>query len=302
MRMLVIGGAGMLGHQLARIARESLDVWITVRDDGRGYARYNLIDADRVIGRVAVGTFDSVVSAVARSKPDVIVNCIGVVKQRDTSDVIGSLTINSLFPHRLAALAGAAGARLIHISTDCVFLGTKGGYTERDVPDARDLYGLSKHLGEVTAAPSLTLRTSIIGRELATTQGLVEWFLSAGSHVRGFRNAIFSGWTTIALSRVIVEVATRRPDLAGLYHVAAQPISKLDLLTYCNEAFGLGTTITPDDSLVIDRSLDGAAFAAATGIVAPLWTDMVAEMAAASAQYDDWRMARRRDKTAQELS
>jgi len=288
MRLLILGGGGMLGHTLWQTAAPQLDTWATLRDAGR--ALPDVFDRGRVIPGVHAEDIDSVVRAVAQARPDVVVNCLGVVKQHAAaSDPIVALTVNSLFPHRVAALCAAAGARFVHISTDCVFDGTRGNYREEDVPDACDLYGRSKQLGEVTAAGSLTLRTSMIGRELHSSHGLVEWFLARRDTAKGFTRAMFSGFTTIELSRIILRVIETRPDLSGLYHVAAAPTSKYDLLVRLNDQLQRGLAIERDDSVAIDRTLDGRRFAAAADYRAPSWDGMVAELAATARTYDTWR-------------
>jgi dTDP-4-dehydrorhamnose reductase len=187
MRLLILGGAGMLGHKLWQVCRSRFDTWVTLRGLRSAYVPLGLFEPERVVAGVDAFNFDTLVSAMAQVRPEVVVNCIGIIKQvASASDPIASLTINALLPHRLAVLARSSGARLIHISTDCVFAGRKGGYTEADHSDAEDLYGRTKFLGEVTGPGALTLRTSIIGRELATTSGLVEWFLSQpGGRVQG---------------------------------------------------------------------------------------------------------------------
>jgi dTDP-4-dehydrorhamnose reductase len=289
MRLLILGGAGMLGHKLWQSAAPVLDTWATVRD-ARAFRAGPPFDAARLVPGVQADQFDTVDRAVASVRPDVVVSCIGVVKQRgEARDPVVSLTVNSLFPHRLAALCASAGARLIHISTDCVFAGRTGGYRESDDPDAVDLYGRTKQLGEVSGPGALTLRTSIIGRELATSQGLVEWFLDQKGRAPGFTKAIFSGLTTMELSRVILRVIQLHPALEGIYHVASTPITKYDLLVLLNRAFDRGLTIDSDGSVRIDRSLDGRRFQAATGYVAPEWPAMIAEMAADPTPYDRWR-------------
>ena len=289
MKLLILGAGGMLGHKLLLTASPQLDTWATVREAGAipGDAA---VDRSRILTEVEADKFDTVVRAFETVRPDAVVSCIGVVKQRgEAKDPIVSLTVNSLFPHRLAALCGSAGSRLIHVSTDCVFAGRKGRYVETDEPDAVDLYGRTKQLGEVAGPGALTLRTSIIGRELSTSQGLVEWFLAQKGSAPGFTEAIFSGLTTIELSRVILDVIRSHPSLQGIYHVAADRISKYDLLVLMNRAFARGLTIVPDDSVHVDRSLDGGRFRSATAYEAPGWPDMIAEMAADDTPYDRWR-------------
>ncbi|NOT46628.1 MAG: SDR family oxidoreductase, partial [Acidobacteria bacterium] len=179
MRILVFGAGGMLGHKLIQILSNGSEVWGTVRGDYDQIERFGFLDASRCLTKVDVFDESSIRESISASRPDVVINAVGVVKQLETSkDVIKTLTVNSIFPHRLAALSDEFGFRLICISTDCVFDGVKGSYTEDDIPNATDLYGKSKNLGEVTTGNSLTLRTSIIGRELGTGHSLIEWFLS----------------------------------------------------------------------------------------------------------------------------
>jgi dTDP-4-dehydrorhamnose reductase len=210
----------------------------------------------------------------------VVINCIGVVKQREAAkDPIACITVNALFPHRLAKLCQASGTRLIHFSTDCVFSGARGHYREEDRPDAEDLYGRSKLLGEVTGPGCLTIRSSIIGRELHCRQGLVEWFLSQkGKSISGYRKAIFSGLTTGAMSRLLGEVLTRYRHLEGVWHVAAEPISKYDLLQLVRTAFAADVDIEPTDTFRCDRSLCAARFRAATGWSPLPWPRMIADL------------------------
>lgn len=289
MKLLILGAAGMLGHKLLLAAGPHYETWATVRR-ARSLPADALFDPGHIITGVEADDFDTVVRAFDTVSPDVVVSCIGVVKQRgEAKDPIVSLTVNSLLPHRLAALCRSAGARLIHVSTDCVFAGRTGGYVETDEPDAADLYGRTKQLGEVAGPGALTLRTSIIGRELATSQGLVEWFLGQKGTAPGFTNAIFSGLTTIELSRVILRVIGSHPSTEGIYHVAADPISKYDLLVLLNRAFARGLAIEPNDSVRIDRSLDGTRFRAATGYEAPTWPEMIDELGADATPYDRWR-------------
>jgi dTDP-4-dehydrorhamnose reductase len=290
MRLLILGGAGMLGHKLWQAYRDRYETWVTLRGSQQDYARFQLFEPARAIGGVDAFNFDTLVAAFARAKPDVVVNCIGIIKQLPTaSDPVISLTINALLPHRLAALSQACGARLIHISTDCVFSGRKGRYTEADVSDAEDLYGRTKFLGEVAAPGSLTLRTSIIGRELQTASGLVEWFLSqTGRRVRGFTRAIYSGFTTLELAHIISHVVDNAAGLSGLYQVSSEPINKYDLLLMLREAYHLPVEIDPDPDVTIDRSLDSRRFREATGYLPPAWAAMVQELGQDPTPYKEW--------------
>jgi dTDP-4-dehydrorhamnose reductase len=279
--VLIIGGGGMLGHALWQASRESFQTFVTMRGEGTGVARRIGAGPAEVLSGVDVVDFDTVVRAFAVTRPDAVVNCAGIVKQRpEAGDPIRSLAVNALFPHRLAGLCRACGARLVHISTDCVFSGRDGGYRETDPPDAEDLYGRSKLLGEVGGPGAVTLRTSMIGRELSGGLGLVEWFLAQpGPEVPGYVHARFSGLTTAALSRVILDVLARHTALEGLHHVAAEPISKYGLLRLLAEAFGRQVAIRPMEEPHVDRTLDGARFRQATGWVPPDWPSMIEELA-----------------------
>lgn len=211
-------------------------------------------------------------------RPEVVINCAGLTKHLPGgNDPIPALTMNALLPHRLVALCAVGGARLIHVSTDCVFSGRTGYYREDDPADAQDIYGKTKHLGEVVGARILTLRTSTIGHEMGTRFGLLEWFL-AQRECKGYRRAIFSGVPTVEFARVVRDYVMMRPTLSGLYHVGAAPIDKDALLRLIADRYGSGTKIVPDDSVAIDRSLNVDRFSAATGYVAPEWPQLIESM------------------------
>jgi dTDP-4-dehydrorhamnose reductase len=292
-RVLILGAAGMLGHKLWQVFRDRFDTWATIRANLSSYARYGLFDSRRVLVGVDALDLDSVARALAAVRPDAVVNCIGIVKQaRAAADPIVSLAVNSLFPHRLANLCQLTGAYFIHISTDCVFSGRRGMYCEEDTPDAEDLYGRTKLLGEVDGPGCVTLRTSIVGRELRTTYGLVEWFLSSrGGAVRGYTQAVFSGFTTLAMADIIANVLDRHPELSGLYNVSAEPISKYKLLCLLRDAFSVQIDVEPDSDVRVDRSLDSTRFREATGFVSPTWEDMMQGMAEDPTPYEAWRNA-----------
>ena len=289
-RVLVLGGSGMLGHKLWQVFSGRFDTYVTLRGRDSALARLG-IDPERTVPNVSAETFETVVRAVADVRPQVVVNCIGIVKQApEARDPLSSILVNSLLPHRVAELCRAAGARLIHVSTDCVFSGSAGRYTEADIPDPEDLYGRSKLLGEVADGACLTVRTSIVGRELRRSNGFLEWFLAqAGGSVRGFRRAIFSGLSTAALAEVLAEVISDHPELAGLRHVASEPISKFDLLQLLKDAYGLEVEIVPDDDVVSDRSLDGKRFEQETGLRRKTWPEMAAALAGDETPYHELR-------------
>src|SRR4030042_3811300 len=223
MIVLILGASGMLGHKVWQVFAEQFDAYVAVRRRFNYYARYELFDQARTIDCVCVQNLDSIVQAVAVARPHVVVNCIGIVKQATAAqDPLISISVNALFPHRLAHLCQAAGIRLIHISTDCVFSGRRSNYLENDVADAEDLYGRTKLLGELHYYGSLTLRTSMIGRELETSHGLIEWFLGQEEQaIKGYKRAIFNGFTTEALARIIAKIVIEHPEMQGIWHVAS---------------------------------------------------------------------------------
>lgn len=297
MRVLILGGAGMLGHKLWQAFQGRFDTWITLRSTYRAYARYELFDPRKTLGGVDALDFDSIAHAFALVRPDVVINCVGIIKQLPSAkDPIPCITVNSLFPHRLANLCQASGSRMIHISTDCVFTGHKGMYTEEDPSDADDLYGRTKFLGEVNTPGCLTLRTSIIGRELQTANGLVEWFLGkAGQHIQGYTNAIFTGFTTQALADVLAWIIEKCGELSGLYQVSTDPISKYDLLCLLRDAFNMNVEIEPYPGVRVDRSLDSTLFRTATGFSPLSWPAMVQAMAKDPTPYKKWKTRANRE-------
>jgi len=280
MNVFILGASGMLGNAMLRTFAEQprFTVYGSVRSSA-ALRHFAPELQDRIVTGVDVDQHDSLVRAFGRVRPDLVINCVGLVKQlAESGDPLLTIPLNALLPHRLAGLCEVAGARLVQISTDCVFSGARGLYRESDVPDADDLYGRSKLLGEVDYPHAVTVRTSIIGHELDGQRSLVNWFLAQQGQVRGFTRAVFSGLPTVMLARVIRDVIVARPALRGLYHVAAAPINKFDLLSLVAEVYGKQIAITPDAGLVIDRSLDASRFREATGYVAPPWREMIAAM------------------------
>jgi dTDP-4-dehydrorhamnose reductase len=282
MRILILGGDGMLGRELSTRLAASHDVGVTLRQPLAAYRHLADASTRNAVGEVDASNWAHLSEVIERSAPEVLINCIGIVKQRkDAKSPIPSIEINSLLPHRLNALCGRIGARFVHFSTDCVFSGRKGWYVEADEPDPVDLYGRTKLLGEVDDPPGLTLRTSIIGlEERAHTTGLIEWFLAQRGTIRGFRRAIYTGLTTAAMARLVAHLLEQHPNLQGLWHVASAPITKYDLLVRLAKALErTDVEITPDDEFLCDRSLLAERFFNATGYRAPSWDDMLAELA-----------------------
>lgn len=275
MKILVLGAAGMLGNAMFRVLSENRDwnVVGTIRSESTKKCFAQAL-ADRLILVEDLEHHGELVKLFEASQPQVVVNCTALAKVAP-QDPLGSISIYSILPQRLSHLCKLSDARLVQISSDGVFSGSRGGYTEDDFPDANDLYGISKMLGEVREPQGITLRTSIIGHELHTRSGLLEWFLSQRDHCKCFARAIFSGFPTVVLSQIIRDIVIPRPDLFGIYHVATSPISKFDLLTLVSEQYNKSIAITPDDKVVIDRSLIADRFKAATGYVPPNWKELV---------------------------
>jgi dTDP-4-dehydrorhamnose reductase len=286
---MIIGASGMLGHRLLRgLANDGFDVVGTIRGraDDVGLARHSV--GARIVEGIDAERFDTVSGAVRAIRPDVVVNAVGAIKQVATGKAaVPAVTLNALFPHCLAEVAADVGSRFITFGTDCVFLGAQGPYMETDTPDAIDIYGRSKLLGEVTSSGCLTIRTSIVGRELRGGHSLFEWLIAQnGKAVKGFRRALYSGMTTGAAATVLVRIIREQPQLSGLWQIAGPPISKHDLLCMVRDALRLEVTIIPDDEFRCDRRLDGSRFARETGIILPSWEEMVSAMASESPLYD----------------
>lgn len=281
MKIMVLGATGMLGNAVVRVMAENAEHDVVAVSRSSGAERFfpKGIAVAFATGFSAEND-ESLTELFAVHRPDVVINCVGLVKQLASADrVCDAVPINTLLPHRLARLCGIAGARLIHVSTDCVFDGARGNYVETDRPDALDLYGTSKRWGEVIDQPhAITLRTSIIGHELTTAHSLLGWFLAQPGPVRGFSKAIFSGVPTVELACIMRDVVLPRPDLNGLFHVSAAPIDKLELLRLFAEKYDHDIEIVADDSMVIDRSLDSTRFRTVTGYQPPEWPELVTKM------------------------
>ena len=280
MKVLILGAGGMLGNAVIRVMCENqhLEVFGTIRSNNVPKI-FSTEIAKKIITGFDVTYRDSLVKLFADIKPDVVINCVGLVKQlAEVDDPLIALPINAILPHQLANLCRLTEARLVHISTDCVFSGTKGNYKETDTPDATDLYGKSKYIGELNDTHTITLRVSIIGHELQSAHGLIDWFLAQQGSCKGFNQAVFSGLPTTVLAAIIRDIVLPKPELSGVYHVAAKPISKYDLLSLVAKVYGKAIDIIPDDQLVIDRSLNADRFKSATGYEAPSWEELIRTM------------------------
>lgn len=281
-KILILGGTGMLGHLLLRYLSKypEYDVYASARSLSSLPKHFpqNLLARFRT-DSVDAHYFDSVIRALASIQPDIVINCIGIIKQLPgSSDPLTAITVNAQLPHRISLICRTAGARLIHISTDCVFNGKMGMYRESDQSNAEDIYGRTKYLGELSYKHCVTLRTSIIGHELKGRFGLLEWFLAQHEKVNGFRKVIYSGFPTIEIARIIHDYILPNSGLSGIYHISSEPISKYDLLLSVAQQYGKKIVIEPDDDFVQDRSLDSTIFREATNYQPPSWAELIEMM------------------------
>jgi dTDP-4-dehydrorhamnose reductase len=290
--VLVLGATGMLGHKLIqRLAARGFPVSGTMRSSSipdTSAARLALGAAQQILPNVDVLQDGALQAAIEAANPDVVINAVGVIKQLDLAkDAVTSIATNALLPHRAAAICKKRGARLIQFSTDCVFAGRKGPFAENSPTDAEDLYGRSKLLGEVSGPGCLTIRSSIVGRELRGRSSLVEWFLSQrGGQAKGFAGALYTGLTTNVMSDLVGKLITKHPEVDGVWHVASEPISKYELLQMVNTHYELGVTLERDEKFFCDRRLDGSNFAKRTGFSAPGWDTMIRQMRDDPTPYD----------------
>ena len=292
-KVMVLGGAGMLGHKMFQTLRGRIPgTFCTVWEDVRKppFDRVELLQGDDVVPGVDVTNFPALEAILSSFRPEYVVNCVGVIKQRaEAVSAIPSITINSLLPHKLAQMASRWGGRVIHFSTDCVFSGKRGSYAEEDLSDAEDLYGKSKFLGEVAVPKALTLRTSIIGRELIEHRSLLDWFLAQNHKtVRGYRRVIYSGVTTNYIAGLVASIIQEHPGLNGLYQVTSEPISKYDLLCLLREAYRLDVRIEPDELEVSDRSMRCDKLRKAIGYQCPPWPVLARQLAEDKTPYEKW--------------
>lgn len=275
MKILVLGATGLLGNAMFRSMSKAPGARVagTIRSEAaRGL--FAPEHAARLIVVEDIENPDALARLFDATGPDVVINCIAVGRPAP-ADPMRSIQVYSVLPRRLSHWCRLSGARLIQISSDGVFSGSRGGYTEDDPPDANDVYGIAKLLGEIAEPHAFTLRTSIIGHELQSGGGLLEWFLSQQGRCSCYTRAIFSGFPTIVLADLIRDVVIPHPDLHGIYHMATRSISKFDLLQLVARRYGKAIELIPDDRASPDRSLVAERFRKATGYVPPDWPELV---------------------------
>ena len=283
MEILIIGGNGMLGHQFTRYLSKNHNVKVTLRNKLESYKNLNLFSKENSYCNVDIRSLNSVLEVFEDFVPQAVINCSGITKQLTFQDSAASIIkVNSLFPHQLAEVCTQYNTRLVQLSTDCIYSGTKGLYKEEDPSDALDLYGKTKFLGEVDSENVITLRKSTIGLELNSNHGLIEWFLKQKDKdkVNGYTKAIYSGFTSVVLAELIEKIIVEQKSLSGIWNLASSPISKFDLLRGLADRLDkFEIEIVPDDKINIDRSLDPTKFNELTGYVSPSWNSMLDQLA-----------------------
>lgn len=279
MKVIILGADGMLGHKVfSFFYNKGLNAIGTIKEINKNNELFIAKYSKNIKKGFNADNIEDFKKLFYLEKPDYVVNCIGIIKQLDASNnPVISISLNSLFPHKIAEICIKSGIKLIHFSTDCVFSGSKGNYSEEDFPDGTDLYGKSKLLGEVSYSNCLTLRTSIIGHELGTKNGLIEWFLSQNNEVKGYLNSIFTGFPTLEIASILYNKILKS-DLKGLYHLSSEPISKLELLKIVNRVYKKNLKIIPFENIKEDRSLNSTKFRYSTNYQPPKWVDLIGSM------------------------
>lgn len=282
MKILIFGANGMIGHQMWYKLNKEFpgSVYGTVRKDAAYYDQFKIFNTQFLIPNLDVTNTAQVLKVLDQVNPDVVLNCVGItLRKPEIKDPELCQNVNSLFPQRLGRWAAQHQKRLIHFSTDCVFAGGDGMYTELSIPDAQDVYGKTKFLGEVLGSHSLTLRCPIIGREIEGKTELIEWFLQQRNKtIKGYSKAIYSGITSAEMARQIILIIRKYPNLTGLYQISSEPISKYDLLNLLNQISSLKVTINKDESYSTNKSLNSKKYRQLTGYNPPSWTSMLSEM------------------------
>ncbi len=290
MKILVVGAGGMIGHKMVQsLTPDFSETYGTIRRPFADYQKFSVFAANRIFDGVDVLNFSNLEKILNDLKPSVILNCVGVtLRKPEIQDLHHCLELNSFLPHRLKCWAAQNGARVVHFSTDCVFDGADGDYSEYSQPTAKDNYGRTKYLGEIADSPHcLTLRGSMIGRELFGKTELLEWTLAQrGKAVKGFGRVIYSGTTTVEMGRLVRSLLGRATFLSGIFQVSSTPISKYALLEKINKFYRLELNLTEDCNYVSNKVLLSTKLKAATGFVCPSWDEMIEKLVADRTIYE----------------
>lgn len=285
-KILILGASGMLGHQMWRRLNEwsrttGHQILGTVRKSKDHYKNLGLSNTQNLIDGVDVGDFKKLNLLLDDVKPTVVINCVGLtLRKKDLADIEKCYQLNGMLPQFVGHWCGTHNAKLFHFSTDCVFDGKKGGaYAEADMPTAFDHYGVSKYLGEVGSGNNLTMRLSIVGRELENKTELFEWIFSqADKSAKGFAAAKYTGMTTNWVAREVIRILENHPELSGVYQVSSEVITKFEIMQKLNEKFKLNIQIEKNSDYAVDKSLDSSRYQKATGFVKPTWDQMIDDL------------------------
>lgn len=280
LNIYILGASGMLGYSIFANLSEykGFNVFGTVRNI-KNKENYFSEFKNKIIENIDISDLSSLDILFQKNKPDIVINCIGLIKQHSISkQYIQAIKVNALLPHELAHICDNYQAKLIHFSTDCVFDGKSGDYQQTDIPTATDLYGRTKYLGEVTYGKHLTLRTSIIGHELSSNVSLIDWFLNQKDQVNGYTKAIFSGFPTCYIAKLLAEKIIPNENLNGLYHLSSEAIDKYTLLSDIATIYHKDIIINPSEDLVIDRSLNSAPLRNEINFTPPSWNELIKYM------------------------
>ncbi len=283
MKLLILGGTGMVGHTLIKQLSAKYEIFSILRErtDLKSSKFFEqVLEKNRCIFIDDINQYNNLSGAIKKISPDIVINCIGVIKQRDDiENILNMIKINSLLPHILNDICHTNNIKLIHLSTDCVFSGNKGNYKESDNPDPTDKYGESKLLGEINEGTSLTIRTSFIGPELFNKKSLFEWIKSQkNTEIDGFENAIYSGLTTLTFAQVIENIIDKHQDLNGVWQISSDSISKFELIKMINQKFNLNIKINRNSSFQCNRSLNSSKFKKETAIKIPSWESIINDL------------------------
>lgn len=281
MRILILGGNGMIGHKIFQvISNKHLDTWVLFKKSFNDISFNEIFNKTNIIDNFDLSNFHKLSTLLNNLKPEVIINAVGITIRRGIDNIPSkSIQINSALPHFINEWVILNNKRLIHFSTDCVFSGDQGSYTENSIPDARDIYGKSKALGEVSSKNTLTLRGSMIGREIENKTELLEWVLSQrNKQLKAFSNVIYSGITTIRMAKLVLKIIEEFPQMHGIYNVSSECISKYDLIKLFVKEFNISIDIISDDSYISKKDLDSTKFYNELGIDKPNWNDLIIEL------------------------
>ena len=275
MKVLILGSDGMIGHKIAQSLNDECELILSSRKsislDTIGVKRGKILFHDLIT--------DNLDSMLKKIFPDLIINCAGITTRRGVKDNIqNTRLLNSDIPHKLDSWANLNSKKLIHFSTDCVFSGSRGNYLDNDISDANDTYGKTKAAGEVNSFNTLTIRCSMIGRELYNFTELFEWLVkNKNKNIDGYSKVFYSGITTVRMGKIISKIIKEDINLTGIYNISSIPISKFDLLHKLSNAFGLNVDITENKNIKSNKVLNSKKFTEITGIKTPDWDDLISE-------------------------